>query len=91
MHVILAAAAGSFTPVATDAVNLANSADTAMLVMVPVIAGALVGWHAFQRSNATDETEGMQAQRRIRTTIVYAIVAEVGMVLAKAVLGFFGS
>lgn len=86
MHLLLA---GAFSPVTTDAINLASAASTALIVMVPIVAGAMVGWHAFARANATDDSEGMQHQRRIRTTLTYAGVAELGMILAKAVLGFF--
>lgn len=74
----------------TGATNLLNDATTWLLGLIPVGAGAALGYHAVQKQLSDGDPNSVaQINHKMRNVLVGGAVGESAVGLTKAFLGYF--
>lgn len=76
-------------PLTAGAIKILNYVSTTLLILIPLVAGIMVGITAIKKIQCTDESEAAVLNRRIKTIILYAAVGEVSMGLITWILSYF--
>lgn len=88
---IFATPALAATPqVVTGAKALAQDALMWILILVPITAGAMIGWHAWMKSMADGEQGEMgERNKKMKNVLVAAIIAESAAGIVQVILSYF--
>lgn len=87
-------AAGLLDPPATPGIisgteKLFGDVTTWILVLVPVGVGAFIGYQALQKSLTEDDAVIADKNKKIKNSMIAAIVAESAVALVKLVLSYY--
>lgn len=75
--------------IVTGTVNLFKAFTTWLLVIIPVGAGAMLGYQALQKSLSDDQAIIAEKNRFMKNVLIGAIVAECASGLVTVILGFY--
>lgn len=70
-------------------VKLFQSITKWLLVIIPVGAGAVLGWHALQKSLTDDQAVIAEKNKQMKNTVISAAVAETASGLITIILNFY--
>lgn len=73
----------------TGSVALLQSATTWLLMLIPVGAGLVLGYHALQKSMADDETTIAHRNKLMKNVIIGSAIAETASGFITVVLSFY--
>lgn len=70
-------------------VSLFKAITSWLLILIPVGAGAVLGWHAFNKSMTEDQSVVAEKNRMMKNVIIGAAIAETASGLITVILGFY--
>jgi len=75
--------------IVTGTVDLFTDVSNWLLILIPVVAGAFFGYFALKKSATEDDAVIADMNKKMKNTIISAVIAETGAGIVRLVLGYY--
>ncbi len=75
--------------IVTGTVDLFTEVSNWLLLIIPAGAGAVLGFHALQKSLTDDDAVIADKNKKMKNTLISAVIAETAVGIVRVVLGFY--
>jgi hypothetical protein len=88
-NVVNAATVAPPPKLVTGTQKLFNDATVWLLILIPVGAALFIGWQAFQKSLSEDDAVIADKNKKIKTSLIAAVIAESATAIVTLVLSYY--